>query len=260
MSLQQWGLFLFCYRQTMFGKFGGYLAAGTGVMGLVLGLVLGGVWAGSSTVNAQPSASASASSSPTESGTVADNPAERPVYDEVLAGVSASEMKLVNDPKFPQVRYQFQLDFFKLAIANCEKLEKNGVVLTFADGRTAILGKNKGGAVARINYDSSGKEADRFVPQIEEICGPKYFHDEAVRKSTGNLRSFYHLDPMGDGETRQYAWHQHVQSAELSTVYFGFEGGVLTSITNTDSDEYAFADVKFGLTKAQKALLQDVEY
>lgn len=58
---------------------------------------------------------------------------------------------------------------------------------------------------------------------------------------------------------KQYAWHQHVQSAELSTVYFSFEGGVLTSITNWDSD-YDVAYVTFGLTKAQKALLQDVEY
>ena len=244
----------------MFGKFGGYLAVGTGVVGLILGLVLGGVWAGSATVNAQPSANASASSSPTESGTVEGNPADQPGYDEVLASATAADMKLVNDPKFPQVRYQFQLDFFKLAIANCENLEKNGVVLTFADGRTAILGKNKDGAVARINYDSSGKEADRFVPQVEEICGPKYFHDQALRQTAGKLRSFYHLDPMGDEMAKQYAWHQHVQSAELSTVYFGFEGGVLTSITNTDSDEYAFADVAFGLTKAQKALLQDVEF
>jgi hypothetical protein len=243
----------------MFGKFGGYLAAGTGVMGLVLGLVLGGVWAGSATVNAQPSASASVSSTPTESGTVEVNPADQPGDDEVPASATAADMKLVNDPKFPQVRYQFQLDFFKLAIANCENLEKNGVVLTFADGRTAILGKNKDGAVARINYDSSGKEENRYVVLEEVICMPKYFHDEALRKSSGNLRSFYHLDPMGDGETKQYAWHQHVNSAELSTVYFTFEGGVLNDITDYDAEYYYDADVAFGLTKAQKALLQDVE-
>ncbi len=243
----------------MFGKFGGYLAAGTGVMGLVLGLVLGGVWAGSSTVNAKPSASASASSSPTESSTVEGNPADIPGDDEVLDSATAAEMKLVNDPKFPQVRYQFQLDFFKLAIANCENLEKNGAVLTFLDGRTAILGKNKEGAVARINYDSSGKEENRYVVLEEVICMPKYFHDEALRKSSGNLRSFYHLDPMGDGETKQYAWHQHVNSAELSTVYFTFEGGVLNDITDYDAEYYYDADVAFGLTKAQKALLQDVE-
>ena len=34
------GAFSFCYGQTMFGKFGGYLATGTGVIGLILGLVL----------------------------------------------------------------------------------------------------------------------------------------------------------------------------------------------------------------------------
>jgi hypothetical protein len=153
----------------MFGKFGGYLAAGTGVMGLVLGLVLGGVWSGSSTVNAQPSASASASSTPTERGTVEGNPADIPGDDEVLESATAAEMKLVNDPKFPQVRYQFQLDFFKLAIANCENLEKNGAVLTFLDGRTAILGKNKDGDVARITYDSSGKK------KTDSFCGQKTF-------------------------------------------------------------------------------------
>jgi len=246
----------------MFGKFGGYLAAGTGVLGLILGLVLGGVWAGSATVNAQPSASASASSSPTESGTVADNPAERPGYDEVLAGVSASEMKLVNDPKFPQVRYQFQLDFFKLAIANCEKLKQNGVVLTFYDGRTALLGKNKDGDVARINYDSDGKEENRYVELEEVICLPKYFHDDALRSFARDkqVRTFYHLDPMGEEGASQYAWHQHVQSPELSTVYFTFEGGVLKHITDWDAAYYYDADVAFGLTKAQRALLQDVEF
>jgi hypothetical protein len=243
----------------MFGKFGGYLAAGTGVVGLILGLVLGGVWAGSATVNAQPSASASVSSTPTERGTVEGNPADIPGDDEVLESATAAEMKLVNDPKFPQVRYQFQLDFFKLAIANCENLEKNGAVLTFLDGRTAILGKNKDGDVARITYDSSGKEENRFVLWAEDICLPKYFHDQALRQSAGKLRSFYHLDPMGDEMAKQYAWHQHVQSAELSTVFFSFEGGVLTSITNWDSD-YDVAYVTFGLTKAQKALLQDFEF
>jgi hypothetical protein len=246
----------------MFGKFGGYLAAGTGVIGLILGLVFGGMWAGSASITAEPSASASASPAPTATLTNEENPAEQPGDDEILAGVTAAEMKLVNDPKFPEVRYQFQLDFFNLAIANCEKLEQNGVVLSFADGRTAILGKNKTGVVSRIDFDTNGLETQRFVPTIEDICMPKYFHDEVLRGFARNqqVSKFYHLDPLSDGGSQQYAWHQHIQSPELSTVYFDFTGGVLTSITDWDHDSYAAADVKFGLTKAQKALLQDVDF
>ncbi len=243
----------------MFGKFGGYLAAGTGVMGLILGLVFGGMWTGNASVTADPLRSPSASPAPTEIVTDEDNPAEQPGDDEILAEVTAAEMKLVNDPKFPEVRYQFQLDFFKLAIANCENLEKNGVVLSFADGRMAILGMNKDGDVARINYDSNGKEENRYLPLEEAICLPKYFHDEALRQSTNHLRSFYHLDPMGDQEFKQYAWHQHIESPELSTVYFTFEGGVLKHITDWDAAYYYDADVIFGLTKAQRALLQEVD-
>lgn len=243
----------------MFGKFGGYLAAGTGVIGLILGLVFGGMWAGNASVTADSSASASASATPTATATDEGIPSEQPGDDEILAGVTAAEMKLVNDPKFPEVRYQFQLDFFKLAISNCEKLEQNGVVLSFADGRTAILGKNKDGVVSRIDFDPAGKETQRYVPSIEDICMPKYFHDEVLRGFARNQQGskFYHLDPLSDGG---YAWHQHIQSAELSTVYFDFADGVLTSITDWDHDSYAAADVMFGLTKAQKAILQDVDF
>jgi len=242
----------------MFGKFGGYLAAGTGVIGLILGLVFGGMWSGNASVTADPSASASASATPTASATDEGIPSEQPGDDEMFAGVTAADMKLVNDPKFPQVRYQFQLDFFTLAIANCEKLKQNGVVLTFYDGRTALLGKNKDGDVARINYDSNGKEETRYVELEEFICLPKYFHDDALRQTANHLRSFYHLDPMGGEDIKQYAWHQHIQSPDLSTVYFTFEGGVLKHITNWDAAYYYDADVAFGLTKAQKALLQEV--
>ena len=246
----------------MFGKFGGYLAAGTGVIGLILGLVFGGMWAGNASVTADPSASASASATPKASATDDGNPSEQPGDAEVLASVTAAEMKIVKDPDFPEVRYQFQLDFFKLAIANCENLEKNGVVLSFADGRTAILGKNKTGVVSRIDFDPAGKETQRFVPTIEDICMPKYFHDEVLRGFARNkqVRTFFHLDPLSDDVSKHYAWHQHIQSAELSTVYFDFTGGVLTSITDWDHDSYAAADVKFGLTKAQKALLQGVDF
>ena len=242
----------------MFGKFGGYLAAGTGVLGLVVGLVFG--WASSASVTADPSGSQSASPTPSAQETDEGIPSEQPGDDEVLASATAAEMKVVKDPDFPQVRYQFQLDFFKLAINNCENLEKNGVVLTFYDGRTAILGKNKDGQVARINFDSSGKETERFVPTIEDICMPKYFHDNIQRGFASSGARYFHLDPMGDGGVKQFAWHQHIQSAELSTVYFTFEGGVLTSISNHDSEYYAGADVAFGITKAQKALLQDVDF
>ena len=243
----------------MFGKFGGYLAAGTGVIGLILGLVFGGMWSGNASVTADPSLNPSASPAPTATSTDENNPAEQPGDNEMLAEVTAAEMKLVNDPKYPEVRYQFQLDFFKLAIANCENLEKNGVVLSFPDGRTAILGKNKDGDVARINYDSNGKEENRYVPLEEAICLPKYFHDEALRQPTQHLRSYYHLDPMGDEKIKQYAWHQHVEWPELSTVYFTFEGGVLSHITDWDAAYYYDSDVTFGLTKAQQALLQDVD-
>jgi hypothetical protein len=65
---------------------------------------------------------------------------------------------------------------------------------------------------------------------------------------------------LSDDVSKHYAWHQHIQSAELSTVYYQFEDGVLTSMSNNDSESYAFADVTFGLTKAQKALLQDVDF
>ena len=243
----------------MFGKFGGYLAAGTGVIGLILGLVFGGIWAGNASITAEPSASPSASATPSAQATDEGIPSDQPGDDEVLASVTAAEMKIVKDPDFPEVRYQFQLDFFKLAIANCENLEKNGVVLSFVDGRTAILGKNKDGDVARINYDSNGKEENRYVELQEDICLPKYFHDEALRQSTNHLRSFYHLDPMGDEEVKQYAWHQHIESPELSTIYFTFEGGVLKHITDWDAAYYYDADVIFGLTKAQRALLQEVD-
>ena len=245
----------------MFVKFGGYLAAGTGVIGLILGLVFGGMWAGNAAITAEPSASSSASATPSAQATKEGMHSEQPGDDEILASATAAEMKAVNDPDFPQVRYQFQLDFFQLAIANCEKLKQNGVVLTFSDGRTAILGKNKDGDVARINYDSNGKEENRYVELQEDICLPKYFHDEALRSFARDkqVRTFYHLDPMGDEEVKQYAWHQHIESPELSTVYFTFEGGVLKHITDWDAAYYYDADVAFGLTKAQKALLQDVE-
>ncbi len=246
----------------MFGKFGGYLAAGTGVIGLILGLVFGGIWAGNASITAEPSVSPSASAKPTATATDEGNHPEQPGDDEILASATASEMKVVNHPDFPEVRYQYQLDFFKLAITNCENLEKNGVVLSFPDGRTAILGKNKAGVISRIDFDPAGEETQRFVPTIEDICMPKYFHDEVLRGFARNkeVRTFYHLDPMGEEGAKQYAWHQHVQSAELSTVYFDFTDGVLTSITDWDSESYAAADLKFGLTKAQKALLQDVEF
>jgi hypothetical protein len=127
------------------------------------------------------------------------------------------------------------------------------------DGRTAILGKNKDGDVARINYDSNGKEENRYVELEEFICLPKYFHEGALRQTANHLRSFYHLDPMGGEDSKQYAWHQHLQSPDLSTVYFTFEGGALKHITNWDAAYYYDADVAFGLTKAQKALLQSVD-
>ena len=243
----------------MFGKFGGYLAAGTGVIGLILGLVFGGLLAGNASATVDPSASPSASATPSAQVTDDGISSEQTGDDEFFESATAAEMKVVNDPKFPQVRYQFQLDFFKLAIANCENLEKNGVVLSFVDGRTAILGKNKDGDVARINYDSNGKEETRYVELEEFICLPKYFHDDALRQTANHLRSFYHLDPMGDEKIKQYAWHQHIQSPDLSTVYFTFEGGVLKHITNWDAAYYYDADVAFGLTKAQKALLQGVD-
>ena len=243
----------------MFGKFGGYLAAGTGVIGLILGLVFGGLLAGNASVTVDPSASPSASATPSAQVTDDGISSEQTGDDEFFESATAAEMKVVNDPKFPQVRYQFQLDFFKLAIANCENLEKNGVVLSFVDGRTAILGENKDGDVARNNYDSNGKEDNRYVPLEEVICLPKYFHDDALRQPTQHLRSFYHLDPMGDEKIKQYAWHQHVDWPELSTVYFTFEGGVLNHITDWDAAYYYDADVAFGLTKAQQALLQEVD-
>jgi hypothetical protein len=65
---------------------------------------------------------------------------------------------------------------------------------------------------------------------------------------------------MGGEDIKQYAWHQHIQSPDLSTVYFTFEGGVLKHITDWDAAYYYDADVAFGLTKAQRALLQDVEF
>jgi hypothetical protein len=247
----------------MFGKYGGYLAGGTGVVGLVLGLLFGGLVFASGAGQAGPSESPSQSSSPTDESTVPANPVDQPGDDELPASATDAEMKPVNDKSFPEVRYQFQLDFFKLAIANCEKLEKVGVELTFSDGRTAILGSNKDGAIARIDFDVDGNITEQFLPPIEDICMPKYFHDEAVRSFARNQRvgAFYHLDPMGgEGNIKQFAWHQHVQSAELSTVYFTFNEGVLTNITDHDFEYYGFADVGFGLSKSRLALLQEVGF
>ncbi len=246
----------------MFGKYGGYLAGGTGVVGLVLGLLFGGLAFASGAGQAEPSESPSQSSPPTDESTVPGNQVDQPGDDELPASATDAEMKPVNDKSFPEVRYQFQLDFFKLAIANCQRLEKSGVALTFSDGRTAILGSNKDGAIARIDFDADGNITEQFLPPIEDVCMPKYFHDEAVRWFARNqqVSAFYHLDPMSEGDIQQYAWHQHVQSAELSTVYFTFDEGVLTNITDNNFEYYSSAAVSFGLPKPQLALLKDVAY
>lgn len=239
----------FCYRHTMFGKFGGYLAAGTGVVGLILGLVFGGLLAGNASVTADPSLSPSALASPTGSSGQPELPLEE----------QHADMTPVTDPLFPQVRYEYERQFFKLAIANCNELRSKGVFLNFVDGRTAILGPNKDGRVARADFNAEGKVVETFVPPVEDICAPAYFHEEALRSKADPrfAPQFFHLDNQG-GES--YVWHEHVQSAELSTVYFDFKDGILTNIGDAHFEYYSSAELSFGLTKAQKALLQDVGF
>jgi hypothetical protein len=233
----------------MFGKFGGYLASGTGVIGLILGLVFGGLLAGNGSVTAQPSVSPSASASPTGSSEQPELPLEEQHVD----------MTPVTDPNFPEVRYEYERQFFKLAIANCNELKSKGVILNFVDGRSAILGPNKNGIVARADFDADGKVVEAFVPPVEDICAPAYFHEEALRSQADSRfqSRFFHLDNQG-GES--YVWHEHVQSAELSTVYFDFTDGILTNIDDAHFEYYSSADLSFGLTKSQKAILEEVAY
>jgi hypothetical protein len=238
----------------MFGKFGGYLAAGTGVIGFILGLVFGGMWAGNAAITAEPSASSSASESPTGDVASSPTPSEEP---DAMPDDTPADMTPVNDPDFPDVRYKYELDFFALAVESCDQLKRSGAIIENSDGSKFLLGLNKDGLIARVNLGEDGVAKERYIPQFDFICGPADVLELSRSKwADETYADHFHLDWM-IGST--YCWHQHIGSADMSSTYFTFENRVLVSISDRNED-YSSVTVKFGLTKAQKALLQDVDF
>lgn len=233
----------------MFGKFGAYLATATGVAGIIVGLIIGGMLQGgpSAALSPNPSQSSTQSSSPKPTDEEIQPPSD-----------DFGDLTPVNDPAFPEITYQFELDFFKLAIANCQTLKADGATLSMPDGSYSVVGLNKAGVLARIDYDASGAVVRSYVEQSEPICGPASVHEIATSKYADQTNSdHFHLDWMNEGA---WVWHQHNGSAEMSTTHFTFKNGVLFDLSDVGFDGVSFATVEFGITAAQKAALKKVEF
>jgi hypothetical protein len=168
-----------------------------------------------------------------------------------------ADMTPVNDPDFPDVRYKYELDFFTLAVESCDQLKRSGAIIANSDGSKFLLGLNKDGLIARVNLGEDGVAKERYIPQFELICGPADVLELSRSKwADETYADHFHLDWMN---ANTYCWHQHMGAADMSSTCFTFENGVLASISDRNAD-YSSVDVSFGLTKAQKALLQDVEF
>ena len=214
----------------MFGKFGAYLATATGVAGIIVGLIIGGMLPGGPSAAPSPNPS----QSPTQSASPEPTDEElQPPSDDF------GDQTPVNDPAFPT-------------------LKTDGATLSMPDGSYSVVGLNKAGVLARIDYDASGALVRSYVEQSEPICGPASVHEIATSKYADQTNSdHFHLDWMHEGA---WVWHQHNGSAEMSTTHFTFKNGVLVDLSDVGFDGVSFATVEFGITAAQKAALKKVEF
>lgn len=166
-------------------------------------------------------------------------------------------MSTVSDPNFPEVRYQYELDFFKMALASCGALKSKGAVFSNNDGSVSLIGLNSQGTLVQVNLDQSGAVVASFAPEAELICGPEGVHEAATSKWADQTYSDdFHLDWMMEND---YCWHQHQGAASMSNTYFTFENGLVSEVSDMERSEFAFSKVTFGFSKTQAALFSKVK-
>ena len=223
------------------------IAAST-LSGVLIGVLatLGVVGVGST---AQPTQPPSSSESPTT--------ASSPETSDGSGSQAEPDMTTVSDPQFPEVRYQFELEFFKKALASCEALKSKGAVFSNNDGSVSLIGLSSQGTLVQVNLDQSGAVVATFAPEAELICGPAGVHEAATSKWADQTNTDdFHLDVMMPDN---YCWHQHQGAASMSNTYFTFENGLVSEVSDMDRSEFAFSKVTFGFDKTQAALVSKVK-
>ena len=224
------------------------MLAASALSGVLIGVLATlGVVTGGST--AAPTQSPSSSESPTG--------AASPESSKGSGSQDNPDMTLVSDPNFPEVRYQYELDFFKMALASCDAVKSKGAVFSNNDGSVSLIGLSSQGTLVQVNLDQAGAVVASFAPEGELICGPASVHEAATSKWADQTNADdFHLDWM---MADNYCWHQHQGSASMSNTYFTFENGLVSEVSDMDRPEFTFSKVTFGFDKTQAGLVSKVK-
>lgn len=222
--------------------------AASAISGILIGVLatLGVVNTGFA---AAPNQSPSSSESPTG--------AASPESSEENGSQGGPDMTVLSNPNFPEVRFQYELDFFKMALASCEAVKSKGAVFSNNDGSVSLVGLSSQGTLVQVNLDPGGAVVASFAPEGELICGPSTVHETATSKWADQTYSDdFHLDWMMENN---YCWHQHQGSASMSNTYFTFDNGLVSEISDMDRPEFTFSKVTYGFDKTQAALVSKVK-